>query len=92
MVNVVGSAISREVDAGIHNHAGPEVAVASTKAFISQLTAFALFTLFLAHERGMSKADGVEIAKALKELPDLLRAILKILKPSKKLPKILQVS
>src|SRR3989344_3259223 len=42
MVNVVGSAIAREVDAGIYNHAGPEVAVASTKAYISQLTAFAL--------------------------------------------------
>ena len=87
MVNVVGSAISREVDAGIHNHAGPEVAVASTKAFISQLTAFALFTLFLARERGMSKADGLEIAKALKELPDLLRSILKNTKPIEKIAK-----
>jgi glucosamine--fructose-6-phosphate aminotransferase (isomerizing) len=85
MVNVVGSVISREVDAGIHNHAGPEVAVASTKAFISQLTAFALFTLFLARERGMTKAEGIEIAKALQDLPDVLR---KVLESSSKIEKI----
>jgi glucosamine--fructose-6-phosphate aminotransferase (isomerizing) len=87
MVNVVGSAISREVDAGVYNHAGPEVAVASTKAFISQLTAFALVTLFMARERGMSKADGLEIAKAISELPDLLRSVLKNTKPIEKIAK-----
>ena len=54
MVNVVGSAIAREVDAGIYNYAGPEVAVASTKAFLSQLTTFVLLTLFIGRERGMT--------------------------------------
>ncbi len=76
MVNVVGSAISREVDAGIYNHAGPEVAVASTKAFLSQLTAFALLTLFLGRERGMTQAEGIEIAKALHKLPETIKKVL----------------
>ncbi len=76
MVNVVGSAIAREVDAGIYNHAGPEVAVASTKAYISQLTAFALMALYLGRQRGMSKAEGLEIVKALQSLPETMRKVL----------------
>jgi len=85
IVNVVGSSIAREVGAGIHNHAGPEVAVASTKAFISQLTAFALLTLFLGRERGMSKADGLEIIKGLEALPEVMK---KVLASSAKIEKI----
>lgn len=76
MVNVVGSAIAREVDAGIYNHAGPEVAVASTKAYVSQLTAFALLSLYLGRQRGMTKAEGVEIVKALKSLPETMKLVL----------------
>ena len=76
MVNVVGSAIAREVDAGIYNHAGPEVAVASTKAYVSQLTAFALLSLYLGRQRGMTKAEGLEIVKALKSLPETMRRVL----------------
>lgn len=72
MVNVVGSSIARETDAGIYNHAGPEVAVASTKAFISQLTAFVLLTLFVARERGMTEAEGKQIATELHALPATL--------------------
>jgi len=68
MVNVVGSTIAREVDAGLYNHAGPEVSIASTKAFISQVTAFALITLFLGRERGLSLEEGKNIAEALSSL------------------------
>jgi glucosamine--fructose-6-phosphate aminotransferase (isomerizing) len=76
MVNVVGSTIARETDAGIYNHAGPEVAVASTKAFVSQLTAFALLTLLIGRERSMSDETGKEIAHALQTLPDTIEKIL----------------
>lgn len=76
IVNAVGSTIARETDAGVYNHAGPEIAVASTKAFISQLTVLVLFTLLIARERGMTQEEGREIAKALTELPDVLRKVL----------------
>jgi glutamine---fructose-6-phosphate transaminase (isomerizing) len=77
VINAVGSTIARETDAGVYNHAGPEVAVASTKAFISQLTVFALLTLLIGRERGMSQQEGKEIAEALHSLPGHLRNILK---------------
>ncbi len=76
IVNVVGSSIARETTAGVYNHAGPEVAVASTKAFLSQLTVFALLTLLLGRERTMSREEGIEIATALSELPGILRTML----------------
>lgn len=77
LVNVVGSAIARGVDAGVYNHAGPEVAVASTKAFTSQLTAFALIAVYLGRERGMSEDEGKKVVKALKDLPEVIENILK---------------
>ena len=77
MVNVVGSTIARETDAGMYNHAGPEIAVASTKVVISQLVAFVLLTLLIGREKGMSQEVGVEIAQALKELPGVVAGILK---------------
>jgi glutamine---fructose-6-phosphate transaminase (isomerizing) len=76
VVNVVGSTIARETDAGVYNHAGPEIAVASTKAFISQLTVFVLLTLLIGRERGMSAAEGEQIAKELQELPKIIEAYL----------------
>lgn len=76
MVNAVGSTIARETDAGIYNHAGPEIGVASTKAFISQVTAFALITLFLGRQRQMSQATGTRIAEELKLLPEKISQIL----------------
>lgn len=76
IINAVGSTIARETDAGVYNHAGPEVAVASTKAFISQLTVFILLTLLIGRERGMSQQDGMDIAQALASLPDVLRGVL----------------
>ncbi|MCE9540951.1 glutamine--fructose-6-phosphate transaminase (isomerizing) [Candidatus Kaiserbacteria bacterium] len=76
IVNTVGSTIARETDAGVYNHAGPEISVASTKAFLSQLTVLALLAMFLGRRRGMSEEKGREIAKALKELPDKIRTVL----------------
>ena len=76
IVNAVGSTIARETDAGVYNHAGPEIGVASTKAFVSQLTALALLTMFLGRQRDMSRAGGQEIARALRELPDKIRSVL----------------
>ena len=76
IVNAVGSTIARETDAGVYNHAGPEIAVASTKAFISQLTVFVLLTLLIGRERGMSQKEGVEIAEALTQLPAVLTEVL----------------
>lgn len=72
IVNMVGSTIARETDAGIYNHAGPEVAVASTKAFISQLTALVLLALLIAKERGVDEAELRIIAEELKNLPEKL--------------------
>ncbi|MDZ4227591.1 MAG: glutamine--fructose-6-phosphate transaminase (isomerizing), partial [Patescibacteria group bacterium] len=77
IVNTVGSTIARETDAGVYNHAGPEISVASTKAFISQLTALALFTLFLGRQREMTAAEGRRIARALRALPAQMREVLK---------------
>ena len=76
IINTVGSTIARETDAGVHNHAGPEIAVASTKAFISQLTVFVLLTLLVGRERGMKQEEGVAIAEALQSLPEVLKKVL----------------
>lgn len=77
IVNVVGSTIARETEAGVYNHIGPEISVASTKAFTSQLCILALLTLFLGRQRQLSLVTGQRIIKELKELPDLARKILK---------------
>ena len=76
IVNVVGSTIARETDAGIYNHAGPEVGVASTKAFISQLIALSLLTLFLGRQRHMSLVTGRRVARELWLLPDKIGRVL----------------
>ena len=76
IVNVVGSSIARETDAGIYNHAGPEIGVASTKIFISQLTILTLLALLLGRHQTLSLTDGVEAIKALSELPELVKKVL----------------
>ena len=76
IVNVVGSTIAREDDGGIYTHAGPEIGVASTKAFTSQVMALALLTLKLARKRDLSVVRGREIAKAMLELPAKIQEIL----------------
>ncbi len=74
--NVVGSSIPRESDGGVYIHSGPEIAVASTKAFTSQLTAFYLFTLLIARMRDMSLEAGVSFTKELARVPDTVREVL----------------
>lgn len=76
IVNTVGSTIARETDAGVYNHAGPEISVVSTKAFLSQLSVLALLTIFLGRQRGMSEDEGKQIAAELKLLPEKLKKIL----------------
>ena len=78
IVNAVGSTIARQTDFGIYLHAGPEIGVASTKAFTSQLVALSLFTLFMARRRNMSAAQGVEIVQHLEVLPDQIEEVLKL--------------
>jgi glucosamine--fructose-6-phosphate aminotransferase (isomerizing) len=76
VVNVVGSTIAREVDGGIYLHAGPEVGVASTKAFTSQVTALAMIALRFARLRNLSILQGREIIQALKNIPEKIQSIL----------------
>ena len=77
IVNVVGSSLTRETDVGIYNHAGPEIGVASTKAFTSQLTVLALLALFLGRQRELSISMGQRIAEEISKLPDLAAETLK---------------
>ena len=76
IVNVVGSTISRETEAGVYNHAGPEIAVASTKAFISQMTVFALLTVYLGRIKDMSLVTGKRITEEIDKLPALMERVL----------------
>ncbi len=76
IVNVVGSTIARESDGGIYVHAGPEIGVASTKAFTSQIIALLLFTLKLARLRTLSMVDGKAIIEEMQALPTKIQNIL----------------
>ncbi|HOO78030.1 MAG TPA: glutamine--fructose-6-phosphate transaminase (isomerizing) [bacterium] len=76
IVNVVGSTIARETDAGVYNHAGPEIGVASTKVFLSQCVILVLMGLLIARYQRLSLSDGLRIADAVKLLPDQIREIL----------------
>ncbi len=77
LVNVVGSSVARETDAGVYNHAGPEVGVASTKAFLSQLTILTLMSVYLGQLRGtLSERAAGEVLAALYEIPDQVETIL----------------
>jgi glucosamine--fructose-6-phosphate aminotransferase (isomerizing) len=69
-VNVIGSAIARQCGAGMFIHAGPEVSVASTKAFSSMTTSFALLALLLGRVRDLSSAHGTRLVEGLRRLPD----------------------
>src|SRR5216117_2475054 len=72
LVNVVGSTIAREADGGIYLHAGPEIGVASTKAFTSQLVALILLGLYLGRRRGLDAAAGRRLVEQLDALPELV--------------------
>ncbi len=75
--NVVGSQIARETDGGVYIHAGPEIGVASTKAFTSQIAVLSLLALVLARMRAMSVERGKEMISALKKIPSQVDEILK---------------
>ena len=75
--NTVGSSIPREADASLYTYAGPEIAVASTKAFISQIVAAYLLALYLAQVRGNKYADEIrQIVDELQEMPDKIQQVL----------------
>lgn len=77
LVNVVGSTIARETHGGTYIHAGPEIGVASTKAFTSQVTALALLTVMIARSKTMSAEMGRRIVQELKALPQKVEETLK---------------
>ncbi|MFC2003719.1 glutamine--fructose-6-phosphate transaminase (isomerizing) [Chloroflexota bacterium] len=76
ITNVVGSSQARETDAGVYTRAGPEIGVASTKAFTSQLAVLTLYAIFLGRERQLSLSSGQSIAKELQRIPALARRTL----------------
>ena len=75
--NVVGSTIAREADGGIYLHAGPEIGVASTKAFTSQVTAMTLLALYLGRMRHLSYSAGKRMIRQLRDMPEVMRRTLK---------------
>src|SRR5213082_3524237 len=78
LVNVVGSTIAREAEGGIYLHAGPEIGVASTKAFTSQIVALVLFALYLRRQRGLEPEQGQEVVCRLAQLPQLVARALEL--------------
>ncbi len=76
LCNVVGSTIARETDAGVYLHAGPEIGVASTKAFTSQVATLVLIALALGRKGHLSAAEGKELTQELKNLPEKINFIL----------------
>lgn len=79
VVNAVGSSIARESDTGTYIHVGPEIGVASTKAFTGQVTVLAMMALAIGQLRGtLSKEDTAEIASSIQRLPDFIEETLKL--------------
>jgi glutamine---fructose-6-phosphate transaminase (isomerizing) len=86
IVNAVGSTIARETDAGVYLHAGPEIGVASTKAFTSQVVVLAMMTVHLGRLRGtLTASRGREIVRALQQLPEQVARVLEMQDDIKKL-------
>ena len=75
--NVVGSSIAREAEGGVYLHAGPEIGVASTKAFTSQTVTLAMLALYFGRMRHLSHAQGTEIIRELRRLPEVVRETLR---------------
>lgn len=76
ITNVVGSSIAREADGGIYQHAGPEIGVASTKAFTSQLLIVALMALYMGRMRDLNYDDGLSLVEAFRKVPEYVRKTL----------------
>ena len=74
--NVVGSTIARESGRGVYLHAGPEIGVASTKAFSCQVAVLLMMALLFGRNRRMSRSEGLALAKEISQLPDLVRQVL----------------
>src|SRR3989344_5875563 len=87
IVNVVGSTIARQTDAGVYQHVGPEIGVASTKAFTSQVAILALLSVMLGRQRDMSVVMARRITEELSRIPELMKKIIKQSEAIKKLAK-----
>ena len=85
--NVVGSTIARETDAGIYTHAGPEIGVASTKAFTSQVTVLTMLALMLGRKLGVAKNRGQNLISSLYKIDEHVEIILKNTDTIKKIAK-----
>ncbi len=85
IINVVGSTIAREADGGIYMHAGPEIGVASTKAFVSTLTVLSLLAVHLGRLRMLSFGRATELLKGLQALPGQIRKLLQQNEPIKQI-------
>jgi len=84
--NTNGSTIPRESDAVLYTHAGPEVAVASTKAFLTQIVACHLIALYLAQVRGIKYGDEIrQVVRELEQIPDAIRDVLQAVEPVRQL-------
>ena len=77
IINVVGSTIAREVDGGTYMHAGPEIGVAATKTFVSQVTIMALLAVLMGRMRHLASTRGTEILKELEQIPGKIERVLK---------------
>ncbi len=78
IVNIPGSTIARETDAGIYTRAGTEIGVASTKAFLTQVTALAMLTLFFGRDRNLDCDEAIAVAQELERIPDKIEQILEM--------------
>ena len=76
LCNVVGSTIAREADGGVYLHAGPEIGVASTKAFTSQVAVLTMLALYLGRMRHLSSIQGARMVEELRAMPDAVRRAL----------------
>ena len=77
IINAVGSTIAREVDGGVYVHAGPEISVASTKAFTSQAAAMTMFGIQIAQAKGANNQDVAKYIDELARLPDEIDSVVK---------------
>merc|ERR1719238_579754 len=78
ITNVVGSSISRETNCGVHVNAGPEIGVASTKAYTSQFIALVMFACMMAEDRISKQQRVKDVVQAMKELPEKITEVLKL--------------
>jgi glucosamine--fructose-6-phosphate aminotransferase (isomerizing) len=76
LVNVVGSTIARETGRGVYLHAGPEISVASTKAFTSQVSVLLMMALKLGRGRRFSRDEGLKLAREIESIPELVRRVI----------------